>query len=106
MMKALTDKQKEVVQTLLSMSPTVVLEQGCLGCEVFRDLEDDRTFWLIEEWSTREDLDRYLWSDGFSVLLGTKSLMDRPLEVSIHTVSSSKGIDFVTPLRGEGSQEE
>jgi quinol monooxygenase YgiN len=101
-MNVLPQKQKEVMQTLLSMLETAGKEKGCLSYEVFCDVEGKTVYNLIEEWETLEDLDRYIMSDRFSVLLGTKSLLARPLEMKIHTVSHSEGVEVVNALRGKG----
>ena len=74
-MNAFLDKRTEVMQTLLSMIEPTENERGCLSFHAFRDLEDNNGFDLIAEWETREDLDHYIRSDRFSVLLGTKSLL-------------------------------
>jgi quinol monooxygenase YgiN len=66
-------------------------------------LESNNTFNLIEEWETREDLDRHIGSERFSVLLGTKSLLLKPLEMSIHTVSQSEGSEIINTVRGTGT---
>jgi quinol monooxygenase YgiN len=100
-MNVLPEKQKEVMQTLLSMIETAGKEKGCLSYEVFRDIDGKTAFNLIEEWETRKDLDRHIRSERFSVLLGTKSLLARPLEIIIHTVSHSEGAEVVNALRGE-----
>jgi quinol monooxygenase YgiN len=98
----LPEKQKEVMQTLLSMIETAKKERGCLSYAAFYDMEKKTVFNLIEEWETREDLDRHIRSERFSVLLGTKSLLARPLEIKIHTVSHSEGAEVVNALRGKG----
>jgi hypothetical protein len=36
-------------------------------------------------------------------LLGTKSLLERPSEIKIHTVSHSEGAEAVNALRGKGT---
>ena len=102
-MIALPEKQKEVTQTLLSMIETAGEEKGCLSYEVFCQIEGKTVFNLIEEWETREDLERHIQSERFSVLLGAKSLLDKPLEIKIHTVSHSEGQEVVSVLRGYGS---
>ena len=102
-MKALMEKRTEMMQTLLSMIEPAGKEKGCLNYEVFCDLEDNRVFSLIEEWETREDLDRHIRSQKFSVLLGTKSLLAKPLEMKIHTVSHSEGVEVVNALRDKGT---
>lgn len=98
---ALPDKQKEVMQTLLSMIETAEQEKGCLSYAGFCDLEDDFAFSLVGEWATRKDLNRHVRSEKFSVLLGTKSLLTQPLGIAIYTVSLSEGEDVVRTLRGQ-----
>ena len=102
-MKVLMEKRTEIMQTLLSMIEPAGKEKGCLSYDVFCDLEDNLVFSLIEEWETREDLDRHIRSERFSVLLGTKSLLAKPLEMKIHTVSHSEGAEVVNALRGKGT---
>lgn len=98
-MNVLPHKQKEVMQTLLSMIESVGKEKGCLGYNVFCDMENNHVFNLIEEWETREDLECHIRSERFGVLLGTKSLLVRPSEMKIHTVSFSEGAEVVDILR-------
>jgi len=102
-MKALMEKRTEMMQTLLSMIEPAGKEKGCLSYDVFCDLEDNHVFSLIEEWETREDLDLHIRSERFSVLLGTKSLLVKPLEMKIHTVSHSEGVEVFNTLRGKGT---
>ena len=102
-MQALIEKKTEMMQTLLSMIEPVRKEKGCLNYDVFYGIDGQRVFNLIEEWETREDLDRHIRSDRFSVLLGTKSLLAKPLEMKIHTVSHSEGAEVLNALRGKGT---
>jgi quinol monooxygenase YgiN len=98
-MNALIEKRTEVMQTLLSMIEPTENERGCLMSLGFRDIEDKNGFGLIAAWETREDLDHYIRSDRFSVLLGTKSLLCEPPQIEIHTVSHSEGMETVNAAR-------
>jgi quinol monooxygenase YgiN len=102
-MKALMEKRTEMMQTLLSMIEPAGKEKGCLSYDVFCDIEGKTVFNLIEEWETREDLDRHIQTERFSVLLGTKSLLAKPLEMKIHTVFHSEGAEVVNALRDKGT---
>jgi len=102
-MNVLPEKQKELVQTILSMIGPMEKEAGCLSCALFCNIEDKNLLILLEEWQTRKDLNRHLRSEMFSVLLGTKSLLcDRP-QIQIHTVSHSEGMESVNATRGIGT---
>jgi quinol monooxygenase YgiN len=99
-MNAFIEKRSEVMQTLISMIEPTENEMGCLSCNVYRDIEHKNVFSLMEDWSTREDLDNYMRSNRFSVLLGTKSLLCEPPDIQIHTVSHSEGMETVNAARG------
>jgi len=102
-MNVFSDKRTEVMQTLLSMIEPIENVKCCLSCHVFRDIEEKNVFSLLEEWETREDLDDHIKSDRFSVLLGTKSLLCEPLQIEIHTVSHSEGMETVKATRGKAA---
>jgi quinol monooxygenase YgiN len=97
------EKRTEVMQTLLSLIEPTENERGCLSCHVFRDIEDQNVFSLIEEWETRQDLDDHIRSDRFSVLLGTKSLLSEPQQIEIHTISQSEGMEVIHATRNKRS---
>ena len=101
-MTVLPDKQKEVMQTLLSMLEPDGKEKGCLGHDLFCDIRDKQIFSLIEEWETREDMENHMQSDIFSALLGTNSLLVKPSDIRIHTVSRSEGMEAVKHAREKG----
>ena len=103
-MNVLPEKQKEVMQTLLSMIESPGKESGYLSYGIFCDIEDKNVFNLISEWETRKDLDHHMRSDRFSVLLGTKSLLCEPLKIQIFTVSHSEGIEAIDAVRSKRTQ--
>jgi quinol monooxygenase YgiN len=98
-MNVLPEKQKEIMQTLLSMIDWPELGKGCLNYGISIDIEDGNIFYLMSEWETREHLDNFLRSERFSVLLGTKSLLSEPLKIDILTVSTSEGFEAVDLVR-------
>ncbi|MFC1821609.1 putative quinol monooxygenase [Thermodesulfobacteriota bacterium] len=102
-MQALMEKRTEMEQTLFSMIEPTRNEKGCMSYDIFCDINGETVFNLIEEWKTREDLDNHIRSERFSVLLGAKSLLEKPLEMKIHTVSRSEGAEVVNALRGKGT---
>lgn len=98
-MHALPEKQKEVLQTLLSMVESPEEEKGCLSYGISCDIQDNTVFNLISTWKTRQNLDQYMKSNRFSILLGIKSILYEPLKIQIFTVSASEGIEAVDFLR-------
>jgi quinol monooxygenase YgiN len=98
-MNVLPEKQKEVLQTLLSLVGPSEKEKGCLSYGIYRDIDDNNVFNLISEWETREQLNRHMQSDRFSVLLGTKSFLKEPFKIQIFTVQDTEGMEAVNTVR-------
>jgi len=100
-MNVLPEKQKEVVQTLLSMMGPMKRQVGCLSVSLLCDMKDCNLLSVLEEWKNRENLDHHLKSDIFGVLLGTKSLLCRPHGIHIYTVQQAEGMNAVRTARGK-----
>jgi len=95
----LADKQLEMTQTLLSLIEPLDRAKGCKSYSVFCDISDRNRFCLLEEWETREDLDLYIKSRWFGVLLGTKALLSEPLSIRIYTVTHFQGMEAIEEVR-------
>ena len=100
-MNVLPEKQKELVQTLLSMIGSMEAEADCLSYALFCNMEDKNLLNLLEEWQTRKALNQHLRSDMFGVLLGTKSLLIEPHGIHIYTIGQSEGMEAVHSARGK-----
>ncbi|MCK8603428.1 antibiotic biosynthesis monooxygenase [Syntrophobacteraceae bacterium DRH4] len=82
----------ELQQTLLALIKPTRNEKGCLGHHVFRDIEHENYFTLLLQWVNREALDKHLCSERFAVLMGARSLLIRPPEIIVNTVSESSAL--------------
>jgi quinol monooxygenase YgiN len=98
-MEALPEKQKEVVQTILSLMASVEKEAGCLSYALFCEMKEKNLLCVVEEWESREKVDNHLKSDFFGVLLGTKSLLSQAHNIQIHTVRKTEGMEAVIAAR-------
>ena len=90
----------ELKQSLLAMIEPTKKEKGCLSHEIFHNIENDNDFSLIQMWHTRDDLDEYLQSDLFTVLVGTRYLLNRPSEISVNEVTHSSEWEDAEAVRG------
>lgn len=98
-LNVLPEKHLEFTQTLLSLIEPTRKETGCLSYSLSCDVEDKNCFNLLEEWGSRKDLDDHIGSHRFGVLLGSKSLLRKPLEISIYTISAADGMEVVNSMR-------
>ena len=99
--QVLAEKQKEVMQTLLSLMVPMERETGCLSYALLSDIKDKNTLYVLEVWETRQKLDNHLKSDLFGVLLGLKSLLRQPHGIRIYTVEKVEGMRAVLSARGK-----
>lgn len=100
-MVAHQEKQEEIMQTLGMLIESMRREKGCRNYQVYQNIMNENWFSSYGEWDSHDELDRYLRSDKFSVLLGMKSLLSDPMQIQILTVSHSEGIEFIRALRGK-----
>lgn len=88
-MRALPEKRMELKQTLQALIEPTRNEKGCLGYDVFEDIENKNSFCLVERWASRKDLDDHQRTDRFAVLMGTRSLLERAPEIIVNEISHS-----------------
>ena len=87
------EKRKELSQTLHSIVEQVRKESGCRHSGVYQNIENQDDFLMVEEWAIPKDSDDHQRSDIFTVLMGAGTLMRRPPEIVIYTVSRSKELE-------------
>jgi quinol monooxygenase YgiN len=91
-MNVLSDKRKELSQTIASLIGSIRTEKGCKRCDFCQSMEDENELCLLGEWDTQENLKSHLKSARFSVLRGAMNLLKEPYEVMFHTVFHPAGM--------------
>jgi quinol monooxygenase YgiN len=91
-MEVLSEKRKELSQTIALLISTIRTEKGCQRCDFCQNIEDENELYLLEEWDTRENLIGHQKSEHFRVLLGAMNLLKEPPEMMFHTVFHPEGI--------------
>jgi quinol monooxygenase YgiN len=90
-----SEKRKEVLQTIKAILGPIRREHGCIRCNCYVDVEDERILFIEEEWKTREDLDTHLRSDCFGVMNGAMSLLRAEPEIRFNTIVSTAGLEAI-----------
>jgi quinol monooxygenase YgiN len=92
-MKVLTEKHKELSQTIASLIGSIRTEKGCRRCEFYESMEDENELCLLEEWDTEGNLKGYLKSERFRVLRGAMNLLQEPYKMIFHNVFHPAGME-------------
>jgi quinol monooxygenase YgiN len=85
-MNVLSEKSRELSQTIASLSLSTRMEKGCQRCDFCQSIEDENRFFLLEEWDTQENLKNHLKSEHFKIIRGAMNLLQEPYEMMFHTV--------------------
>ena len=92
-------RQAEVLKTLRSLVGPTSARSGCVRCEIYRDVLDDSVYLYLEEWGSREQLERHIWSDHYRRLLGVMEAATEQPEIEYSTVSERQGFELVEAIR-------
>lgn len=95
----------EAAQVLRSLVGTVRAEPGCCATRLLQGLDDPVAVTFVEEWRSRDDLQRHLRSPAFRKVLAVMELAARAPTFEIDEVSSRHGFDLVEELLGHGRPE-
>ena len=49
--------RKEIVQTIKGLMEQLTKDGGCVKADLFQDLDDEDTFYLMEEWQSKKILE-------------------------------------------------
>ena len=77
-------KRREIIQTIKELDSKAAQEEGCVTAAYYEDIDNQDVHYILEQWETREDLERYKGSTAYNVLLGLEALLKEPLQIQ-HT---------------------
>lgn len=93
------EKLKEIIQTVKAILGPIRRERGCISCNCYVNVENERVLFFEEEWKTREDLDNHLRSDHFGVLNGAMRLLRVDPDIRFNTIASTAGPEAIKAVR-------
>lgn len=102
----LPKNRREFLQTISALIVHTRKMKGCLILKGYHDSEDENSFVLISEWESQGDLDNYIHSEIFEVLLGTKSLLAEPFKAKFDFISNTAGMEMIRHSGKEGTVSE
>ena len=94
-MEVLSEKRKELSQTIASLIGSIRKEKGCQRGDFCQSMENEDDLCLLEEWDTKENLKSHLKSGHFRVLRGAMNLLREPYEMIFHNAFHPSGMDEI-----------
>ena len=97
----LLEKRKEFLQAVPLILSTTAQQPGCVSHQISRDIDDDHSFYVFQEWENQSALDVYWQSDRFAAFLGALHLLKRAPSIQSHAVSFTAGMEAVNAARAK-----
>jgi len=85
------------------LAPTRV-ERGCISYCLYEDIENKNTFTLVEEWKTRNDLEKHVLTKNYRRLLELLELLSEPYELRFSTVLKQTDMELMLELAHKKSE--
>ena len=95
----LPGKQQVVLDILRSVIGRTRVKSGCMDCAVYTDQGEAQTILYLEQWQSREPLDRHIRSELYFRVLSAMELANEAPEIYFHEVSETRGFEYIEALR-------
>ena len=84
---------------LVSVARHAKLIHGCAGGTVCEEKGNGNAILYLENWGSREALQRHVQSDMYIRVLHAMDLASEPPEISFYEISGQKGLELIQELR-------
>ena len=75
------ENHHEISQTLKEIVEKMKNLEGCVNTIIYKDINDENIFFLLEKWQKQHHLDDHMKSNLFSALLGIRGLLTKEPEI-------------------------
>ena len=95
----LSGKREAIFEILGSVMDLTRGRPGCLGCASYEEHSDQRSVLYVEQWESKEHLNRHIQSNLYNRVFCAMDLASQAPEISFHDVSETTGMDMIEALR-------
>jgi quinol monooxygenase YgiN len=92
-------KLREALGILCPLAERIRVEQGCLGCRVYKDAHESNVLMFEEAWQSEADVNQHLRSHQYRDLLLVMEMAVAAPEVRFDTVARSTGFETIEAAR-------
>ena len=92
-------RRAEMIHAMRSLMLTLQAAPGLKSSHLYQEADDSNTLCYIEEWHTREDLDRQIGSTHYTRLLALMEQSEVQPKLSLNWVTDVKGLEYLAAIR-------
>jgi len=78
------DKTKEAIKLYEELVEKTRKEDGCISYSLFKDIKDNSIMTMIEEWESKEALDKHMKTEHFTRLVPIIGKLRKSSELNIY----------------------
>jgi len=93
------NKVNEALMILDSVIELTRLEEGCISCRLYRDLQEEGALMLEEIWSSQNDLERHLRTAKFHTVLLVVEMATEYPEIRFDVIAHTTGMETIQRIR-------
>ena len=93
------DKRDELIDLIGGILKPTRVERGCVNYNLCQAVDDERRFFVIEEWRSQKDLEAFIRSASYRRLLVAMELLSEPPVVKINAISYTAGLEAIRAVR-------
>jgi len=98
--------RERMLDALRGVVEPMRMHPGCVRCRLFQDVDDANALTWIEEWASREDLERHVGSTTYRTLLGVLDQSITQPEIRFDTIADTAGLECIADTRSDRHQED
>jgi len=92
------DKRRDFMESIRGMLEPTRVERGCISYRLYEDIENKNIFTLVEEWKTRDDLEKHVRTNNYRMFLGLMDLLSEPYQLRFSTVLPEAEMELLLEL--------
>jgi quinol monooxygenase YgiN len=98
-MELAPEKHGETIHLLCSIAKRTRSMPGCIGCGVYRSIENESVVLVEQFWNSHEDMLYHLRSEDYQkLLLVIEMAMNKP-EIQFNSIMSTTGVETIQKAR-------
>ncbi len=105
-MVARRERREELQAGLSFLLGPMRVESGCISCHLYLDVTNPNAFHFECLWKTEADFVRHLRTENYRQFLILTELGAEPPSIQFHTVSATRGLEWVRATRQQESARE
>ena len=96
-------RRTEAMRAMRSLKGPTSAQPGCVACRILEDADEEGVLFYVEEWGSRERLERHIRSGHYRQLLAIMEMSQEQPQLRYDTVSQRQGFELVEAIRSSAA---